>query len=133
MATGEDQPEAIVGDLVGVRHVRRWVRCAERRVGEGVDTRAGAAGPAQVIQRPPSGRGEQPGARTIRDAIDGPVIERLLEGLLNHLLGRVDVAHDPQHRGNHPRVLEPEELGQAHAHALVRGRRLHELAWYAIR
>ena len=139
MAAGEDQPEPVVGHLVGdlidAGHVRRRMRRAERLVGEGVRARARAAGAAQMIEGPPSGRGEEPGARTVRDAVRGPVGERLLEGLLDHLLRRVDVARDPEHRGDHPRVLDPEDVGQPRAHALVGARgpldRIHGSRWYA--
>jgi hypothetical protein len=63
--------------------------------------------------------------------------ERLREGFLDHLLRRVDVPHDPEHRGDDPRVLDPEDLAELRAHAVVRGRgaldRIHGSRWYAMR
>ena len=114
MAAGEDQPEPVVGNRLGVHHVGTVVERAERGlVGERVAARRGPPRAAQPVERAPPRRREKPGARAIRQAVGGPVAERVLEGLLDDLLRRVDVAHDAEDGGDDARVLDAEHLRHA--------------------
>jgi len=92
----EDQPEPVVGDRLGIAHVGDLVARAERGlVGERLGLGPGPAGATETVDRAAARRREEPGARSIGRAGRGPAVERLLERLLDDLLGQVDVAHDP--------------------------------------
>jgi hypothetical protein len=90
VAAGEEQPQAIVRDLVHV--VSHRLELGDLRGGR----RLLASDPlaSQPIDRPVARRREQPRRRVLRDATAGPVAERLLAGLLPGLLGEVEVVRD---------------------------------------
>ena len=63
---------------------------------------AGATAPnaPQVVERAPLGGGHQPGARLVRDALRGPVLQRGDQRILRQLLGHPEVAHHAGDRGD---------------------------------
>ena len=58
----------------------------------------------------PRGGGD-PRARVVRDATGRPRLQGRDEGLLDDLLGKVEVAEDPDQRRDGPPVLLPEDTG----------------------
>ncbi len=101
MAAGEDQPEAIVGDLARV--VIRLFHGGDR---SGLGLRfqflleLGAAADA-VDGLVPRGL-DDPGAGRVGDAGDPPLVERGCKGFLRSLFGQVEVAKKPDQRGDDP-------------------------------
>jgi hypothetical protein len=76
---------------------------------------------AQAVDRPALGGGHEPGARVVRDARLGPLLEGGYEGLLSEVLRDADVPHQPRKAGDEPRGLDPPngldgavDLGCAH-------------------
>ena len=67
------------------------------------------AGAPQPVDRPVLGGGHEPGARVVRDARLGPLLERGDERLLGEVLGEADVAHDPRDAGDQPCRLDPPD------------------------
>ena len=65
--------------------------------------------PAQEVDGPMLRGGHEPGARVVRDARLGPLLERGDEGVLGELLGQADVAHDPREAGDEPGRLDPPD------------------------
>ena len=55
------------------------------------------------------GGGHEPGARVVRDARLGPLLEGGDERLLREVLGQRDVAHQPRDAGDQPRGLDPPD------------------------
>ena len=112
MARGEHQAEEIVVErVVGLRGevgsvtlaaplelARELLRLAI------VDLR-----PAQAIDRAVPADGHEPGARVVRDARLGPLLERGDERLLREVLREPDVAHDPDEAADHARRLDPPD------------------------
>ena len=64
---------------------------------------------AQQVDRAVLRRGHEPGARVVRDARLGPLLERGDERVLRQLLGEADVAHDPREAGDQPGGLDPPD------------------------
>ena len=65
--------------------------------------------PAQEVDGAVFRRGHEPGARVVRDARLGPLLERRDERVLGELLGKTDVAHDPRETGDEPGRLDPPD------------------------
>ena len=123
MTAGEDQPESVVGNRFGIAHVRNLVARAERGlVGERLGLSFCPTVAPETVDRAPPRRREEPGAGPIRRPGCGPAVERLLERFLDDLLGQIDVAHDPKHRRDDPRVLVAKRI--RHARVSVGDRRL---------
>jgi hypothetical protein len=88
MAAGEDQLEPFVGnggllvlwDLLGA--------CEQLRL-----AREGPLA-ADPVDRPIARRRDDPGARVARDAVPGPALGRPDEGVLNRVLGEIEVTED---------------------------------------
>ena len=55
------------------------------------------------------GGGHQPGARVVRDARLGPLLERGDQRVLGEVLGQADVAHHAREAGDQPRRLDPPD------------------------
>ena len=124
MTAGEDEPEPIIGNRLGVGHVRGSVAGAQRGlVRDRVGVRLDPPGVTEAVEGAPPRRREEPGARTIGQSGGGPAIERLRERLLDDFLRRVDVAHEAQHGRDHARVLQAERLRDARLDVAVGRRR----------
>ena len=88
MATGEDQAQALVGNRLGLLELggiksREQLRLAPERL----------LAPDPVDRAVARGR-QEPGAGVRRGALARPAVESRREGLLNRVLGQVDVAED---------------------------------------
>ena len=96
MAAGEDQAQAGRRARVPPPAARRR-RCSSGRL-----RLAAVAGrlPAQPVERLVAGRGDDPAARVGRDAVAGQRSRGDGEGLLDRLLGEVDVAEDADQGGD---------------------------------
>ena len=107
MAAGEDQPQPVVAHrahLLG--RARRRARAASAACG--VPVVAGRL-PAEPVDGPVAGRGDDPAARVGRHAVDRPALDGDGERLLDRLLGEVDVAEDADQGGDDPAVLLAED------------------------
>src|SRR5207244_8154520 len=66
------------------------------------------------VERAVLARAHEPGARTRRHALGGPLLERGAQGLLCELLSRPDVADETSQPGDEPGRLDPPyRLGRA--------------------
>jgi hypothetical protein len=106
MTAGEDQPEPIVldGVLVDLRTrrgpaIESFGQACER----GVEPRS-PAGRIDGLETP---RRHQPCVGIARDAVRGPPLYRRGEGVVQRLLCQVEVAQQPDERGEHPARLGP--------------------------
>jgi hypothetical protein len=64
---------------------------------------------AETVDRPIARDPGDPGPRVIRDAIGRPAFERDYERLLDGLLGRIEIAEDPDQGRDRPPGLMPEQ------------------------
>ena len=124
VTAGEDQPQAVVLDLVGLieqlRHRFLIGVGLRERLAAGLLQQLHAAGGApQPVDRAVAGDGRQPGAGALRDAVDRPAPQRLRERLLGALLGQVPVAGPPDQRGDDAAPL----LAEGSIHRALNGRR----------
>ena len=107
MAAGEDQPQQVVGDAAVTGLV---VPLAERRQlrhlpqFRGLDSR-----PPQPVEGPVAGRGGEPCAGAVRDAVARPALKRTGEGVLHALLGQVPVPRHPDQGRHDAARLLPED------------------------
>ena len=128
MTAGEDQPQAVVLDLIGLfqqlRH-RILIRFGLReRLAAGLLEQLGAPRTApQPVDRTVAGDSRQPGAGALRDAVHRPPPERLRERLLRALLGQIPVAGPPDQRGDDAAPL----LAEGCVERALNGRRRHSL------
>jgi hypothetical protein len=110
VATGEDQPEAVVGHGGLVDRVVVAIRDGRDRLelGQlvGVATVA-----AQAVDRAVTGGRRDPRARVARRAVARPAGECELEGVLNGVLGEVEVAEDADQGRDRAPGLVPERAG----------------------
>ena len=129
MAAREDEAQAVV--LVGGRVrgqgaqdlVAGIVGVAVGHVGELLDARVGGARPPQAVERaPPRGDG-QPGPDVARDAVARPGRGRVDVGVLEGVLGELEVAEVADERGEDPRPLVAAGAGEGLVRPLRRGRR----------
>jgi hypothetical protein len=58
--------------------------------------------PTQEVDRPPPADGHEPGARVLRDAGLGPLLERRDERILGEILGEAHVADNASQPGDEP-------------------------------
>jgi hypothetical protein len=97
MAAGENEPQAIVLDRLAVR----WTGLVDDGIhllGDilyRVETRT----PAYAIDGLEATGGYQPRARIRRDAVARPLLERRPESIVQRLLGEIEVAQQPDQRG----------------------------------
>ena len=98
-------------------HVRALL---PRSVGVGLDQqrqlRAQCLLPAQRVDRLASGGRGEPGAGIGRDAVARPGVQRRDVGVLDALLGEVDVAGDARRRGEHEGPLATVRVGHRGGH-----------------
>ena len=64
---------------------------------------------AQPVDRAVLGRAHQPGARVVRDALLGPLLQGRHERLLGEVLGQAQVANDAGQAGDQPGRLDPPD------------------------
>jgi hypothetical protein len=113
MAAREDEPEPIVGDLHVVLR-RAVVEGAQVGLERGLASeRLGLLGQAPAPSKPVDGAvaggGRDPRPGVDRDAAIRPGLEGADEGVLDGLLGEVEVAGDPDQRGDRPALLLAEQ------------------------
>ncbi len=110
MAGGEDEPQKVVVERV-IRRGRQVLlisRRAQFRIAPEllglalVDLRT-----PQPVNAAMLGGGHEPGARVLRDARLGPLLQRGDEGLLGKVLGERDVAYRAGNARDQPRGLDP--------------------------
>ena len=112
VAAGEHQPEAVVGNCA---HVRLLPVARPAVVGVVDQGRVVVLlGPAALAPGPidglAAGDGQQPGARPVGEAGPGPVLEGGHIGLLEGVLGEVEIAQRGDEGGEHPPRLLPERV-----------------------
>ncbi len=91
VATGENQPQPVVDDVVilGIAELERHIRL----------TRHLAARLAQPVDGLETPRGNEPGARIGRRAVHRPALHRRRERVLKRLLGEIEVAEQADQSG----------------------------------
>ena len=122
MAAGEDQPEAIILDLLvvtllvitrGLVDVRLVdLRVVEQRFrveGEILLCLVEAGAPAHAIDGLEACRRNQPGPRFVRNARLEPGIERGSERLVHGLFGEIQISEEAHERRQHPARLRAVE------------------------
>ncbi len=110
VAGGEDQPQPVVGELLGLDHGRLrlvggWTfqRLDQPALlGESLLT-------AQAVDRAVSPDPDDPRGRVIGYAVRGPALQSPHERVLNRLLGKVEVAEDADQSRDRPPRLTPEQ------------------------
>ncbi len=109
VAAREDQPQPVVLDGAFVHRVPQGLK--GRQPTEDLRLLGQPSLPAESIDGPvPSGGGD-PGPRAVGDPIAGPPFQRHHEGLLDGLLGQVEVAEHPDERRHRPSGLLAEQAG----------------------
>lgn len=111
MARGEDQPQQVVVDVLGVMEGGRLLRRRRRlQVAADLCELAGVvlAAADQVHGAVPGG-GHEPGAGVVGDAVAGPLLQRGDQRVLREFLGDPDVADQPGDGGDHARRLDAED------------------------
>ena len=106
MAAGEDQPEAVVGDLVRV--VVGFVD-GSGRLGHGVHVQLllEPCPAPDTVDGLVEGRLDDPGSRELGHAGGRPLVDRRHEGLLGRLFRRIEIADEPDHGGDDPAPVGP--------------------------
>jgi hypothetical protein len=106
VAAGEDQPEPVVGDRVGLHGILGPQRL---EAGQGLAFLGQAAISAQPVDGPVPGGGGDPRPRPVGDALPGPPLHGHHEGVLDGLLGQVEVAEDADEGCDRPSLLLAEQ------------------------
>ena len=112
MAAGEDEPQALVGDLVVADAVGdhlgrpRLDLARPGRLG-----RAPGALAAQAVDGAVARGGDDPGEGGIGDPVARPALERGGVRVLQRVLGAVDVAEDAREDGQRPRAVVADDAG----------------------
>ena len=107
VAAGEDQPQPVVDDRALVVHGRLLMAGLLQpcQLGQALGAVGDGPVPAQAIDRAPPGGGGDPCPRVGRDAVAPPHGDRPLEGVLDRVLGELEVADLADERGQHHRPL----------------------------
>ena len=98
MAAGEDEPQAVVLDLlrcpgrVGLGDLREPPGELRLQGGE-------MAAAAEGIDRLEAPGGHQPRPRVVRDTVPRPTLDGYRKRLVKHFLGQVEVPHQPEQGG----------------------------------
>ena len=104
MAAGEDQAKPVVREAAVAPEAH--VVLLSSTLGEGAlelgELQRLAARPPDPVQRPIPGRGRDPGPGVPRHAVPRPRLEGGDERVGDRLLGEVEVAEDPDERGQDP-------------------------------
>ncbi len=110
MAAGEDEAQPVVLDRV-LGRARGIRRILGLEVQDGVVGTVDARDLAQRVDALEAGRGDEPGARVLRHAVAGPLLDGRRERLLHRLLGAVEVPEQADQRREHAaRFLAPDRL-----------------------
>ena len=114
MATGEDEPQSVVGNSTHI-HLLDFGGFGGGRQQElgGAVLLAPLGLPAEPVDGLATGRGEQPGARAVRQARGRPGTERGDDRLLEGVLGEVEVAEDTDQSGENLPRLPAEHVVEA--------------------
>jgi hypothetical protein len=108
MAAREEQPQPVVGE----RRVHWVVRDSGHQPLQLAQLVLVAALASEAVDGAVARRAHDPGAGVVRRPVPRPALERGHEGLLNHLLGEVEVAEDAdQGRDRPPRLLPEQAVG----------------------
>jgi hypothetical protein len=126
MARGEHQAQHVVADHVvgggfGIGREQRGPPVfvvVDRRLFARVQVAL-----AHAVDRATLGRGHQPRARFVGNAVGGPVFERGEEGVLRQFLGQADVAHHARETGDEPGRFDPPHRVDGAADVRLRLRR----------
>ena len=117
VTAGEDEPQLVVGDRMHLVLRRRLERAGPRRRIERRIAREDRrllrehlCAP-RPVDRPVPGRGDDPRPGVRRDPVARPPLERRDVGVGDRLLGEVEVAEDPDERGDRAAVLLVEDAG----------------------
>jgi hypothetical protein len=105
MAAREDQPQAVVGELLHVCLLFLELQCSTEQLallGE-------AALAAQPVDRAVAGRGQDPRGGAGGHAGRRPALRRHRECVLHRLLGEVEIAEEADEGGDRPSRLAPEQ------------------------
>jgi hypothetical protein len=109
VAAGEDQPQHVVAERIGVL-VGRCDLLRDRGLGlEVALLRAEQDLPAQTVDRLVPSDIDQPGARISRNAFRRPLLDRRREGFLQRLLGELEIADEADQRREDATRLLPED------------------------
>ena len=112
MAAGEDEPQALVGDLVVADAVGDHLgRPGLDLARPGRLGRAPGALAAQAVDGAVARRGDDPGEGGIGDPVARPTLERGGVRVLQRVLGAVDVAEDAREDGQRPRAVVADDAG----------------------
>ncbi len=107
VAAGEDQPEPVVLERLLADPFDRGGRLAFQPGGQRRERRVEARPPPQRVDGPePSGR-HQPRPRAGRHAVARPLFDGRREGVVERLLGAVEVAKQADQGGEHPARFAP--------------------------
>src|SRR6202043_1101325 len=105
MAAGEDQAELIVAHRALLRRLAAGVQ----QRGLGMPVRARCLAP-EAVDRAVARGGDDPSRRAGRQSGRRPPFHRCREGVLDGLLGNIDVAEDPDQDGHRATVLLAEYM-----------------------
>src|SRR5713226_2323665 len=110
MAGHEDEAEEVVPDFLVDRRVQVQAFPSALDIASHLVVLALERLPApDQVDRAVFRGSHQPGARTLRHAIGGPLLERGDEGVLCELLSRPDVAYKASQPGYEPGRLDPPD------------------------
>jgi hypothetical protein len=112
VAGGEDQAQQVVADVVVDRGVELGLagllldlELAPELLVLALEPLA----PTDEVDRTTLADGHEPGARAVRDARLGPLLQRCDERVLCEVLGQADVAHHSGEAGDEPGRLDPPD------------------------
>jgi hypothetical protein len=106
VAAGEEQPQPVVRQRAVGQVV---VGLSRHQQLELLQLLLVAALPAQAVDRAVAGGAHDPGAGVVRQPVARPALERHHEGLLDRLLGEVEVGEDADQGRHRPSRLAPEQ------------------------
>ena len=110
MARHEDEAEEVVPDVLIDRRVRVDALLSQLDIAPHLFVLAlERLAAADRVDRAMLRRRHQPGARLLRHARGGPLLERGNESVLRELLGRPDVADETSQPGDEPGRLDPPD------------------------
>jgi hypothetical protein len=130
VTAGEHHPQLVVpqrGGQVRQRRSGAGVRALGIRLSADLRSESpGGALPSQLADGPVARRSHQPRGRVVRDAPEGPHLDRRGERLLHRVLGERQVMHaqHPGQRRDEPAGFTPEEVlvGERRGHTCRMGR-----------
>ncbi len=109
VAGHEDQPQHVVLDAVVEHRLEVGLLGLLELAAELLVLALQPRVAAEQVDRTVLGGGHEPGARVVRDARLGPLLQRRHERVLREVLGQPDVAHLPRQAGDEPRRLDPPD------------------------